>query len=238
MPGDPIIGPPVPPGPPELQGKLRGRRQFGIVRFDGDWMLTPAYQWTPETDNPWPRSVAVAVCRQGNYHGPDHKPPVKGCTCGLYAYWTFEEMVAQHSEGQAIMTGIVEGWGHAFRGSLGWRAERQQILALDMPTCAQVVTASDGYTREKCRGTRDILLRCTGPVWLEEDAATRFEEVGDEDKADVYPKSGTWMCGDCWTESTYGNPLEVPWLEIEPGLTKWYECDIMPPIDFGIPTDG
>ncbi len=59
----------------------------------------------------------------------DHPVPVLGCMCGFWAYWN-RAYVPYHAISDFPVTGVVEGFGKAVIGSLGFRAERVRIKAL------------------------------------------------------------------------------------------------------------
>jgi len=85
------------------------------------------YLWSKAMLNVWPDGQEkVADCDVG------HPAPAKGCSCGVYAWYSPELM---HSHGYAPhdhtnIAGVVAGAGRVIRGGAGyWVAEKAVVLA-------------------------------------------------------------------------------------------------------------
>jgi hypothetical protein len=125
------------PGAPELVvGAWRGYR---VWRIRGDrltgWWYTD-YVWAPG------RSEASCDARRWSLRGrrprhPDRAAPQLDCACGLYALlrpWDFAGYLPAghfgHYDQANAVVGVVAGWGRAFRGKHGWRAQFAKPVAL------------------------------------------------------------------------------------------------------------
>ena len=73
-----------------------------------------------DTDFVWPREKrAEARCERF-----DHTPPVKKCTCGIYAVDTRQKLAEDFpTYQQGMVTGLVYGWGRYVRGDKGFRCQ-------------------------------------------------------------------------------------------------------------------
>ena len=125
------------PGVPELVvGAWRGYR---VWRISGDrltgWWYTD-YVWAPGA------SEASCDARRWTLQGrrarhPGLAAPQRGCACGLYALqepWDFAGYLPTRHFGVSdeanAVVGVVAGWGRAFRGKHGWRAQFAKPVAL------------------------------------------------------------------------------------------------------------
>jgi hypothetical protein len=125
------------PGAPELVvGAWRGYRVWRIAgdRLTGWWYT--GYVWAP--------GVSEAGCdatrwtlRGRRVRHPSLAAPQDECTCGLYALqepWDFAgHLPSRHfgvSNEYNVVIGVVAGWGRAFRGEHGWRAQFAKPMAL------------------------------------------------------------------------------------------------------------
>jgi hypothetical protein len=122
---------------PELVvGAWRGYR---VWRIKGDRLTGWWY-----TDFVWAPGVSEASCdaRRWSLRGrrprhADRAAPQPDCACGLYALqepWDFAGYLPSRHFGVSDETntviGVVAGWGRAFRGKHGWRAQFAKPLAL------------------------------------------------------------------------------------------------------------
>jgi hypothetical protein len=124
-------------GAPELVvGAWRGYR---IWRMAGDrltgWWHT-GYVWAPQC------SEASCDAKRWTRRGrrarhPDLPAPHARCRCGLYALqepWDFAGYLPSSLFGATdeskVVIGVVAGWGRAFRGQFGWRAQFARPVAL------------------------------------------------------------------------------------------------------------
>jgi hypothetical protein len=125
------------PGVPELVvGAWRGYR---VWRISGDRLTGWWY-----TDYVWAPGAAEASCdaRRWTLRGrrarhPGLAAPQRGCACGLYALqepWDFAGYLPTRHFGVSdeanAVVGVVAGWGRAFRGKRGWRAQFARPVAL------------------------------------------------------------------------------------------------------------
>ena len=84
--------------------------------------------WSATQNYPWEDNVEqLAFCTRRS-----HPAPAKGCTCGIYGWYTPDLM---HRNGYGPMdfqwlSGVVVGLGRVYRGEQGyWVAERVQVYA-------------------------------------------------------------------------------------------------------------
>jgi hypothetical protein len=125
------------PGSPELVvGAWRGYRVWRIAgdRLVGWWYTR--YPWAPG------RSEATCYATRWTLLGrrprhPDLPVPQLDCKCGLYALhepWDFTGDLPSRlfgtSDESNVVIGVVAGWGRAFRGERGWRAQFAKPVAL------------------------------------------------------------------------------------------------------------
>ena len=124
------------PAPELVVGAWRGYR---VWRMTGDrltgWWYT-GYVWLPG------RSRASCAATRWTLRGrrarhPGLPAPQRTCKCGLYALhepWDFAGYLPTRpfgvSDESNVVIGVVAGWGRAFRGELGWRAEFAKPVAL------------------------------------------------------------------------------------------------------------
>jgi hypothetical protein len=125
-----------PDGPELVVGAWRGYR---IWRMTGDrltgWWYT-GYAWVPGG------SEATCDAKRWTRRGrrarhPGLPAPQRGCRCGLYAVqepWDFAGYLPGRLFGitdeSNVVIGVVAGWGRAFRGEHGWRAQFAKPVAL------------------------------------------------------------------------------------------------------------
>ena len=125
------------PGAPELViGAWRGYRTW---RMAGDWLTGwwhTGYAWAPEGAEA--SCCAKRWTRRGRRsRHPDLPAPQRNCRCGRYALrepWDFAgylpfSVYGVTDESNAVV-GVVAGWGRAFRGQFGWRAQFARPVAL------------------------------------------------------------------------------------------------------------
>lgn len=122
---------------PDAVGELRGLRAW---RVNGGllWSLYRPVIWRPG------RTVD-ARCLTVDPDALPHRPPARGCRCGLYAARRPSEIggvdpntcsgVAAllglpSGPDDAVVLGEVGGWGVAEIGALAWRAEHSAIRAI------------------------------------------------------------------------------------------------------------
>jgi hypothetical protein len=125
------------PGSPELVvGAWRGYRVWRIIG-DGltGWWCSD-YLWAPGV------SEASCSARRWTLRGrrarhPDLAAPQRDCACGLYALqepWDFTGYLPSRHFGVSnpanAVIGVAAGWGRAFRGKHGWRAQFARPVAL------------------------------------------------------------------------------------------------------------
>lgn len=64
-----------------------------------------------------------------------HKAPALGCSCGIYAFYGDDEDI--YAGDPATVGGIVAAWGTVIEGTLGFRAEHAELVALVQPPSAK-----------------------------------------------------------------------------------------------------
>jgi hypothetical protein len=75
-------------------------------------------------------AVERARCKNGSDDlNVSHRAPVSGCTCGLYAKHTLQD-VEQEFDGGGYMFGSIKAHGRIILGDQGFRAEYAEIEAL------------------------------------------------------------------------------------------------------------
>jgi hypothetical protein len=73
----------------------------------------------------WEDGRCIATCRKD----PDHVAPVEDCTCGVYAFWTVEELLNQYLDFARHMVAVVRLDGECIEGDNGVKANAAQIVA-------------------------------------------------------------------------------------------------------------
>jgi len=131
-----------------VPGTLRGYRHWQPTQSNKLASLTMHYTWEQSTvagdclraqHDPWfPGAGTYAqggvvspsgyVGETGPVSNPDHRVPVRRCTCGIYAKHLPEPYGAD-----SYVAGVVEAWGLVELGSEGFRSEKARIIALAMP---------------------------------------------------------------------------------------------------------
>jgi hypothetical protein len=105
----------------------------------------------------WEDGVCIATCLKN----PDHVAPVRNCTCGVYAFWTVEELLDQYLESARSMVAVVRLDGDNVEGDKGVRARAAQIVAWwcaeDAHELAAACTASIPGTRRHL--DRNVVVR-------------------------------------------------------------------------------
>jgi hypothetical protein len=90
--------------------------------------------WSPQrTETFWPvGEPLIAKC-----HNKNHKPPVTGCMCGIYAVKTFDDLMAdgynwgqKTKDGRVWVIAEVALYGQVRRGAIGWRASKAAPQAI------------------------------------------------------------------------------------------------------------
>lgn len=67
------------------------------------------------------------------------------CSCGFYAFRTWEQSARSHYPSSTTVQAIVEGFGHVTVGSEGFRAEKIKIKALVVPQRTKVQRMAQRY---------------------------------------------------------------------------------------------
>lgn len=153
-------------------GAWRGYRVWRIAgdRLTGWWYT--GYVWAP--------GVSEASCdtRRWTLRGrrachPGRAAPQRDCGCGLYALhepWDFAgPLPCRHFgyyERADAVIGVVAGWGRAFRGGHGWRAQFARPVALyRAPDVGERVDRIAGrYGCQVVEARRDLLAVADQPA--------------------------------------------------------------------------
>lgn len=221
--------------------QLIGRRLWALARDGERYRLTNIAHNTEEN---WPRGVYEADCLRWKSHNDRWAPsPAPECGCGLYAYWSLEDLTNQWASHVGSMTGIVMAWGRVLPGTNGFLAQYMMPVALDWPRCV-ASTQSPGYqggeppwaaNSDTCgRPAREI--RCDGasftdyPLPYDEDYAVGYEWA-DMRCSRLHPlcekhlRESEWLRADPQTERMF-------WIDVETCMTdleRWYEVEVLPP---------
>lgn len=105
-------------GPALVVGELRGFRQFDL-RDDG------LYPRVHAEAGPWRGSAHHATC----VVTAEHRAPVSGCTCGLYAW----HLPGSSTVGLGTTSAVVAASGRCILGDRGFRAAAARIEAVALP---------------------------------------------------------------------------------------------------------
>jgi hypothetical protein len=123
---------------PELVvGAWRGYR---VWRMSGDrligWWYT-TYTWEPAVSEADCSAKRWNLLKGSRSRHPSRPAPERDCRCGIYALhepWDFNGDLPPHvfgfSDVSNVVTGVVAGWGRAFRGEYGWRSQFAKPVAL------------------------------------------------------------------------------------------------------------
>ena len=114
----------------------------------------------------WGDGVCIATCLKN----PDHVAPVRNCTCGVYAFWTVEELLDQYLESARRMVAVVLLEGDNIEGDTGVRANAARIVAW---WCAEDATELATACAASAPGTRryfdrDVMVGVYPPPSAEE----------------------------------------------------------------------
>lgn len=102
-----------------VPGTLRGYRVWRLTPYGLGSVSFTSYVWGRNEQ---------ARCAHGS--APlDHRAPVSGCTCGLYAKHTLEA-VEYEFDSDNLMYGSIKAHGRIILGDHGFRAEHAEIEAL------------------------------------------------------------------------------------------------------------
>ena len=107
----------------------------------------------------WQDGKCEATCLR-HPNDADHVVPVENCTCGVYAYWTVEELLDQYLESARHMVAVIRMEGTTIEGEAVVRANAAQIVAWwcaeDAAELATACAASAPGTRRYF--DRDVML--------------------------------------------------------------------------------
>ena len=94
---------------------------------------------------------------------PDHEVPVEDCTCGVYAFWTVEELLDQYLDFARRIVAVIRMEGLTIEGDNGVKANAAQIVAW---WCAGGRRrASHGVRGQRPRRTPVLRPRRDGPIY-------------------------------------------------------------------------
>lgn len=89
----------------------------------------------------WPPGKVYEAACVGGYRSednrPTHQPPMPGCTCGIYAYWSPAKVEKGRVESSGWtmhlhVTGLVMAYGKVILHEDGWRAQKVKPLAFEL----------------------------------------------------------------------------------------------------------
>jgi hypothetical protein len=111
-----------------------------------DWTVDPAGVLYPLTGGgPWPQDKdMIAECHSATRRHPNEFPPVEGCGCGLWAFYSPLEIVNRHDALDHYgISGLISAWGGIVPYGNGFRAECARVEAIfDHPAMPQPLTLS------------------------------------------------------------------------------------------------
>jgi hypothetical protein len=131
------------------------------------WRLLDDGLWSLNCDERWRAAVFAARCLVAE-HG-DEPPPVGGCSCGVYAWYTPPPRGASAATREYV-TGAVVLWGAIEAHATGMRAQYCRIVALSLPLFArkreQVVAVARrlGVAAVPHRGLRGVAIQHGAPL--------------------------------------------------------------------------
>jgi hypothetical protein len=98
----------------------------------------------------WEEGKCEAICLS-KPDDPDHPVPSDDCTCGVYAFWTIEELLSQYLDFARLIVAVVLMEGACIEGDNGVKANAAQIVAWwcaeDAPELVAACAASAPGTR-------------------------------------------------------------------------------------------
>lgn len=240
MKGAGLTGPEERPKVIRKDDYIVGRRMWVLARDSERWRLGNIAHHTEEY---WPRGVYEADCANWTSHPSRHTPsPVKGCVCGMYGFWDMENLAAQYHAGH--VTGIVYSWGHVLPGVEGYKAQYMMPVALDWPLCmgkGDVPLKSgegcDGdveYAYFTQHSGRYQSLRWMEPFPGRDDA--EFETAHEWVDLRGVP---AWLCAEClhdhgWAGQGGEDGFVTEAWRIFTDLERYYELEVLPPLDFAV----
>jgi hypothetical protein len=117
-----------------VAGELRGYRQFQLA----DSGLLPMVH---AASGPWDPVVERARC----VHDDAHRPPVRTCTCGVYAMYRPGSATVALGGANAV----VAARGRVVLGDRGFRAESARIEAVAVPAALRLSPGAAGRARQR-----------------------------------------------------------------------------------------
>ena len=107
----------------------------------------------------WQEGKCEAICLT-HPGDADHEVPSNDCTCGVYAFWSVEELLNQYLDFACRIVAVVRLDGLTIEGDNGVKANAAQIIAWwcaeDDPELAAACAASAPGTRRYF--DRDVML--------------------------------------------------------------------------------
>lgn len=98
----------------------------------------------------WDGGVCTATCTK-TADDPEHEVPSEDCMCGVYAFWTVEELLDQYGDQARHIVAVIRMDGLTIEGDNGVKAHAAQIVAWwcaeDAPELVAACTASAPGTR-------------------------------------------------------------------------------------------
>jgi hypothetical protein len=106
--------------PTEIEVAVYALRTFGVA---GDRLTSVA-----KGDGHWNDGVCVARCT-ANPDDPQHVPPADNCGCGVYGFFTLEELFAQYGAYAHRVVGVIAAQGLTAVGDKGLKTAAARIVA-------------------------------------------------------------------------------------------------------------
>lgn len=222
--------------------QLIGRRLWGLSRDGERYRLANIAHNTMEN---WPRGVYEADCINWSRHKNRWDPsPVPECGCGLYAFWSLEDLTEQYMMHTGSITGIVMAWGRVLPGSNGFLAQYMMPVALDWPRCMSAKDGTDPASAPPWDQTAPYRPACGKPaveMRVDDASFTDYPGIYDEDAETGYawadmrcnrmlPLCEKHLLAPVFMRDATQGPSRF-WIrcdEVMTDLERWYETEILP----------
>ena len=89
----------------------------------------------------WMDGRCLAICTL-KPDEPDHIAPVDSCSCGVYAWWTPEQLIGQYKDHAKFIIAVIRMEGLCLEGETGVRTNAAEIVAWWVADCDE----PDGVT--------------------------------------------------------------------------------------------
>jgi len=138
---------------PDYPAAIAGARAWRVA--PNLWARQLGLLWSMAMTHPWENAKTIAArCER-----QDHEAPEENCSCGVYAWYTVDNLIAHGMRpmDHETISGVVAGWGGVIRGYGGyWVAEKVEVMAFfedGHPSPQKEVLPGTGVylpTKEEC----------------------------------------------------------------------------------------